>query len=165
MKINDDHMYHGAALIQIAEHPQFTAINAFKYKKGISRSSFAVNDLIGVYLKYASQPTQPHQEYVFNFNQPHLDELKDLRKQKEKVFLGLVCVGAKQICCISYERLHDLIMKRADAKGQQEDTYSVLVTVLDGRRFRVYANAPGERNKKLGEIMIPRSDFPGCLFS
>ncbi len=30
MTIHDDHMYHGAALIQIAEHPQFTAINSLK---------------------------------------------------------------------------------------------------------------------------------------
>ena len=28
MKIRDDHMFHGAALIQIAEHPRFTAINS-----------------------------------------------------------------------------------------------------------------------------------------
>jgi len=27
MKIADDHLYHGAALLQIAEHAQFTAIN------------------------------------------------------------------------------------------------------------------------------------------
>jgi len=30
MNIDDNHMYHGAALIQIAEHPQFTAINSLK---------------------------------------------------------------------------------------------------------------------------------------
>lgn len=30
MKIHDDHLYHGAALTQIAEHPLFIAINALK---------------------------------------------------------------------------------------------------------------------------------------
>lgn len=30
MKIHDDHLYHGAALTQIAEDDQFTAINALK---------------------------------------------------------------------------------------------------------------------------------------
>jgi len=29
MRINDDHMYHGAALTQIVEHPTFKAVNAF----------------------------------------------------------------------------------------------------------------------------------------
>jgi len=28
--IDDDHMFHGAALTQIAEHPAFTAINSFE---------------------------------------------------------------------------------------------------------------------------------------
>jgi hypothetical protein len=46
MKINDDHMYRGAALTQIAEHPRFTAINAFKF----SRSAFKANDGIGIYI-------------------------------------------------------------------------------------------------------------------
>ena len=59
MKINDDHMYHGAALTQIAEHPQFTAINAFKHANRPSRSAFRINDDIGVYLKYASKPKGP----------------------------------------------------------------------------------------------------------
>ena len=30
MKIAQYHLYHGAALIQIAEHPSFTAINILK---------------------------------------------------------------------------------------------------------------------------------------
>lgn len=30
MKMNNDHMYHGAALTQIAEHPEFTAIKTIK---------------------------------------------------------------------------------------------------------------------------------------
>ena len=30
MKIDDDHMYHGAVLLQIAEHPRFTAINTIE---------------------------------------------------------------------------------------------------------------------------------------
>ena len=32
MNIKDDHFYHGAALIQIAEDKRFTAINALKVK-------------------------------------------------------------------------------------------------------------------------------------
>ena len=48
MKINDDHMYHGAALIQIAEHPQFTAINSFPHDGHASRSAFLVNLDIGM---------------------------------------------------------------------------------------------------------------------
>lgn len=49
MKINDDHLYHGAALTQIVEHSQFAAINAFTVDGRISRSSFLVNNDIAVF--------------------------------------------------------------------------------------------------------------------
>ena len=41
MKINDDHMFHGAALTQIAEHHQFTAINGIRIGKKLSRCAFS----------------------------------------------------------------------------------------------------------------------------
>ena len=34
MRIDKDHLYYGAAVIQIAEHPSFTAINDFKGSSG-----------------------------------------------------------------------------------------------------------------------------------
>jgi hypothetical protein len=54
MKITDEHMIHGAALTQIAEHKQFTSINAFIHKGKTSRSAFKINDGIAVFLKFAS---------------------------------------------------------------------------------------------------------------
>lgn len=165
MKINDDHMYHGSALTQIAEHPQFTAINAFKTEEGISRSAFKINDDIGVYLKYSSAPKPPYNEYVFTFNREHLSELLLLSKKVSKVFIAFVCVKARQICCLSYPQLLRLIQARANAKGSSETQYSVLITAPQGKSFRVYVNAPGKRNTKLGEIIISRNDFPDVLFS
>ncbi len=46
MKINDDHMFHGAALTQIAEHELFTSINAVRGSGKLSRSAFRVNESI-----------------------------------------------------------------------------------------------------------------------
>ena len=129
MKINDDHMYHGAALTQIAEHPQFTAINAFKHNGAISRSSFIINTDIGVYLKYATKATKPFDEFPFTFLTPNLGELNELESHFEKVYLGLVCVSAKQVCAISYEQFKGLLAARREAKGGDESTYTVLVTV------------------------------------
>ena len=57
MKIADDHMYHGAALLQIAEHPRFTAINSIEVSDQKSRSAYRINDNIGIFLKYASKPS------------------------------------------------------------------------------------------------------------
>ena len=42
MKIDDDHLYHGSALLQITEHPTFTAINseprtyAYNYRDSVA---------------------------------------------------------------------------------------------------------------------------------
>jgi hypothetical protein len=164
MKINDDHMYHGAALTQIAEHPQFTAINAFKHDGTTSRSSFVINTDIGVYLKYATKATKAFNEFPFTFLTPHLEELKKLESHFEKVYLGLVCVAAKQVCAVSYEQFKGLLAARREAKGGDEVGYTVLVTVPAGKSFRVYVNQPGEKKTSLGTIIVSRNTFPGCLF-
>src|ERR1700730_11063603 len=109
MKIDDDHLYHGAALIQIAEHPQFTAINSFKGKLADYENAYRINSDIAVYLKYASKPTKSHQEYVFTFNKANLAELEALAKVNGKTFLALVCVDAREVCCLPYDQLLRLI--------------------------------------------------------
>ena len=93
MRIYDDHMYHGSALIQIAEHPQFTAINSLKNHGGTVRTACRVNDEIAVYLKYASKPTRSHHpEYPFTFKDTQLQELEEIAAdhprmvQTEKLF-------------------------------------------------------------------------------
>ncbi len=165
MKVNNDHMYHGAALTQIAEHPEFTAINAFKTDTGISRSTFRINDDIGIYLKYATEPKGPYHEYRFTFSTENLRELKDIAAKTTHVHLALVCVQDRQICCLSYEKLLELIQRRRDAKGMDEDQYTVLVTVHAGKSFRVYINTPGAKKKTEGKpLVIPRDDFPDKLF-
>ena len=81
MKINDDHMYHGAALTQIAEHPQFTAINSFHRGSQKSRSAFRVNDDVGIYLKYSRNATPAFGEYPFTFSEPNLEEIEALSQK------------------------------------------------------------------------------------
>ena len=165
MKVDDDHLYHGAALIQIAEHPQFTTINSFKLTTGVSRSAYKINDEIGVYLKYASKPTPAFKEYVFTFRREHLNELKEIALKVEKVFMALVCVAAREICCLPYKPLTDLVAKRRAAKGAAESQYNVLVTLPARKSFRVYINKPGAKKTMLGKPrIINRNDFPDKLF-
>ena len=164
MKINDDHMYHGSALTQIAEHPQFTAINAFHRGTQKSRSAFRVNDDVGIYLKYATAATEPFDEYPFTFLQQHLDEIEALSQKTDRLYLIFVCVRAKQICCVRRNELYDLIAKRRLARGYNEALYTILVTCPPGKSFRMYVNVPGARKKKLGEIIVPRNRFPDVVF-
>ena len=165
MKINNDHMYHGAALTQIAEHPAFTAINVFRTRQGASRSGFVINSNIGVYLKYASEPKLPFNEYVFQFHTEHLFELRKIAKNHRYVYLGLICVQGRQICCLPLEMLEKLIDRRRKKKGSEEDQYTILVTMPKGGYFRVYISDPGKKKTFLGEqYKIARSDFPDKLF-
>ena len=130
MKIHDDHMYHGAALAQVAEHPQFTAINAFGYTGRPSRSGFLVNHDVGIYLKYATKKTPRFGEFIFTFGLEHIAEIEALAKKADKVFIVFVCVQSKEICCITRtELVTTLIAQRELARGAVEDIHTVLVTV------------------------------------
>jgi len=166
MKIHDDHMYHGAALTQIAEHPQFTAINGFLVNGSLSRSSFRINNDVGVYLKYAAKPFGRYKEYRFTFTSDNLEELTALAKKTDRVFAALVCIKHREVCCLPYTELLKLREKRREEKGTSEDQYVVLVNLEKNQSFRVYINAPGVKGKLLGKpVIIPRNDFPNALFS
>ena len=165
MKINDDHMFHGAALTQIAEHHQFTAINGIRIGKKLSRCAFRVNDSIGVYLKYASEPTQPYDDYIFTFGLDAKKELNTLNGASEKVFIALVCVKDRQICCISYKEFDNWIKKRQQKLGKDEKTSTILVRLPKGKKFRVNMNEPGRKKMYLrGTQLVARNCFPGALF-
>lgn len=164
MKIHDDHMYHGAALTQVAEHPQFTAINAFGHEGDKSRSGFLVNHDIGIYLKYATKRTKPYGEFVFTFSNEHIAEIEALATKADKTFIVFVCVAAEEICCIRRTELQDLLARRRRARGYDEDTHTVLVTVPAGKSCRVYMNAPGEKKKNIGQAIVPRNRFPNAIF-
>jgi hypothetical protein len=166
MTIDDDHLYHGAALIQIAEDPQFTAINSLALPSGVSRSAYRINDSIAVYLKYASKPKGAVKEYQFTFTKEHLDELEAISEVAPDLFVALVCVQAREICCLTYAQLNQLIGYRRTDVGHDEDQYVVLVTMPKGKSFRAYVNAAGVRNRFTGkQLIIARNAFPGSIFT
>jgi hypothetical protein len=165
MRINFEHLYHGAALNQIAEDQHFTAINAFKANGHVSRSAFRVNDDIGVYLKYCSEPKGAFDEYKFTFNGEHLQELRSLAEKCDRVFLALVCVKDGHVCCLPYAAFQRLLGLRRASSGVEEATYQVLVVLPGEKEFRAYVNAPGVRRKMLGETKVPRNAFPSGLFA
>lgn len=165
MKINDDHMYHGAALTQIAEHEQFTAINVFEHDGRKSRSAFIVNHDIGVYLKYAGRPVGRYKEYQFTFLSDHLGELDRLDQKTNKVFVALVCVKDRQICVLSLAQLRELLKRREKSAGRKEGQYVIGATLPEGKAFRVYVNTPGKRGETLGKaVVVTRNKFPNALF-
>lgn len=166
MKIHDDHLYHGSALIQLAEHAQFTAINALQLGKKTIRTAYKVNNDIAVYLKYASKPAGAFSEYVFTFTTEHLTEIASIAKVTPKTFLVLVCVKDREICCLSHVQLLELVARREKALGQTEDNLTVLVTAPANKSLRAYVNSPGKKRIILErELVISRGAFPGDVFA
>ncbi|MCY4580577.1 MAG: hypothetical protein OXD31_16235 [Chloroflexi bacterium] len=162
MEIRNRHMYQGAALAQIAEHSQFTAINRIPS----SRSAFLINDGIVIYIKYATEPVQ-YDDYIFTFTRSQKSEIELLSTQHpERVFIALICVEDRQICCISYDELAEWFEKRRAAlEDVEEETSTVLVKLPEGQSFRLNMNMPGTRGQYLDEAqIISRSDFPDILF-
>lgn len=166
MQIHDDHLYHGAALIQIAEHPNFTAINALRTSAGVFRNAYRINQDIAVYLKYAGKPMKSFDEYQFTFTKGHLEELASIVNVSLKLFVVLVCVEDRHICCLSYPEFQRLISSRRKSKGSDEDQYAILARLEKGKAFRVYVNAAGKKKMFTGkQLTITRNSFPGDIFT
>ena len=165
MKIQLDHYYHGAVLNQIAEHEQFTAINALKVNGKTSRSAFKVNNDIAVYLKYATKPVGTYREYVFTFDKTHLAELAAIEAAGDSLYLALVCVRDNEVCCFSSGDFNRFISRRKEAQGEPEDHCILLVTLKKGQSFRVNINVPGKKKTYLGQpLIVPRKACPNSLF-
>ena len=172
MKIDKDHLYYGAAVIQIAEHPSFTAINDFKKNNAAVRCAYWVNQNIGIYLKYrttadriANLGGKDVNEYVFSFSAENLNHIRGMDRQGSSMFIGLICVQHKQICCLSADELDTLIARRKKAKGSAERQYTVVVALPNRSKFRTYVTIPYRRNSVLGDpMLVAQKDFPDRLF-
>ena len=165
MKIAEDHKFHGAALLQIAEDPRFTAINSIEIEGQRSRSAYRINDTTGIFMKYASSPSRNLGEYAFTFTDDHLEELEAIDSQMANTFIALVCVKDREIACLPLPQLQKLVARRLKEKGEPEDQYVVLVTAPERKKLRVYVNALGRRGTMLGkELLINRQLFPAALF-
>jgi hypothetical protein len=165
MHIDDDHLYHGAALIQVAEDPNFTAINSLRTAGGVLHNAYRINHDIGLYLKYCAKPTAPFDEYQFTFTVAHLEELEAITSVSLKAFIALVCVEDRHICCITYARLLGLVNARRKSKGSDEQQYAILATLEKGKAFRVYVNAAGKKKMFVGkQLTVARNAYPGVLF-
>lgn len=164
MKIRTQHMTLGAALMQIAEHERFTAINPLYIRGQKVTNAFLINDNTCIFLKYGSEP-KPTGEYQFTFTVDQLNSIEDAQEHYRHVFVGLVCVEEQDICGLEASELQRMIVARQDTSDFEEESYQVLITAPEGGRLRVYTNSAGRRGVTAHDpVLIPRSRFPGLLF-
>lgn len=164
MKIRTEHQNLGAALMQIAEDDNFTAINPLRVKSDKINNAFLINTDTCVFLKYGQEPKQTG-EYQFTYTREHLESVYGAAEHYKKVFVGLVCVEDQEVCCIDLAQLDAMIKARRATHGADEESYQVLVTVPEGKSLRAYTNASGRKGVIAGkEHVVARNRFPGCLF-
>jgi len=165
MHIHDDHRHYGSALIQIAEDAHFTSINAVHYAGSVSRCGFRINKEIGIYIKYRSKPRgKKCPLYAFSFSQENLRELRAMRKNRPRLFVALVCVKAREICCLPYNTLVRFIEARLKAKGEKEEEYTIEVSVFKNVKLRVWISEPNTRGTYIDQQLVSRNNFPRKLF-
>lgn len=136
MKIRTEHQNLGAALMQIAEDDNFTAINPLKLKGDKINNAFLINADTCIFLKYGQEP-KPTREYQFTYTREHLEAVYGAAEHYS-VFVGLVCVEDQEICCLDLSQLKSMIEARRKTHGQEEESYQVLVTAPDGKSLRSY---------------------------
>ncbi len=170
MNVQDEHLYNGvgAVLIKISEDKSFTAINRLIIQKHLDGlKAFRINNDIAVYLNHSKKPRRSVLgEYIFTFTGKDMQELQNIHKEVTKLYLALVCVQDREICCLPYGQFEFLINRRLRAKRKPEAIYSILVQMLDEKRMRVYVNKPGKKGQFLGSrLIISRTDFPQKIFA
>lgn len=178
MHIDKDHLYYGAAVIQIAEDEHYTSINQFSDTNGTTsqkmRCAYVVNHDTGVYLKYlkmtrrSTWDNKATHEYVFQFSRAELNKIELLATRHPKCFIGMICIESEEIICLSKAELDQLIAARLHAAIRREATYSVVVAIFSETKDRpkVYVTPPHTKNKYLGEpLIIPANLFPRKLFT
>ena len=176
-KIDDDHMYYGAALLQIAEHPQYTSINTYKRGEKPVRCCYVVNDEAGLYVKYRSKQQgafrykttngeRPGNEYHFVFDRKSRNTIDEMVQQRPSLFLALVCVEDRQICCISYEEFRNLVDKRHELLGGQESAQvAIYVAKIENSGFQVFVPTPKKRGSMNATTRVPQNAFPKKVFT
>jgi hypothetical protein len=131
---------HGAALVAIAEHPRFSALNRASDKYG----HFKVNDNRHVFIKYRDGEGP---DYAFNFNHDDVRLMQSSASRTSCVYAILVC-GTEVITALDAG-----LGKLIDMKSLRQQW----VKVRADPRKRLRIRGP------LGELgrPIPRNAFPG----
>lgn len=176
MKIDKDHLYYGAALLQVAEDSRYTSINCFREGGNVVRCAYVVNDETGLFLKYKTAAASGFKypatnnkkldgnEYHFQFTAANLAALERLAVRKNKTVIGLVCVDDKQIYALKYDELKALQNHRTRMGDVPGGVLTVYVALLKGSGFQVFVPEKGRRGSMCGRINVKRQDFPGRVF-
>lgn len=137
---------HGAALVAIAQHRNFSALNKASGKYG----HFKVNHDCHVFIKYRDESAQDShlgQDYIFTFKEDEVRLMRDSKSRTSTVYAVLVC-GDEAITALSLSQLGELI--------DLPPTHQQWVNVHAEPRKRLRVRGPKGQLKR----PVPRKAFP-----
>lgn len=143
--IHEFEFYHGAVLTKIALEGRQADIRSYN---GISRSAYVINDNVGLYIKHSSNRLTP---WSFSFAKDHQDEIFEMSKRFNNVYIALVC-GKDGIACLSFKELKNVL----------DDVHGDYEWVRVSRRPREKYAIKGSDGKL--HFKVAYSDFPSKLF-
>jgi hypothetical protein len=141
VKIQQQDLFHGAALTQVVEHPSFKALNKAPDGK---YGHYVLNSDKRLFLKYT---TGDGPDYRFTLSKEEVAAIRKDQAGGHSVFAVLVC-GAETICAVSADQLWTVADKKP--KGSQQ----VWVRSYAGKSMRF-----GGRQDELPHV-IPHNSFP-----
>jgi hypothetical protein len=145
MKIQEQDLYHGAALTQIVEHRSFKALNRASTKYG----HYLVNTDRQVFVKYRKAKNSP---WNFTLQPAEVQALASAIAAPHKVFLCLVC-GNTTVCALTVAEIQTVV----DVKSKSQQW--VRVEVPKGGSCHV--SGTNGRVKKT----VPHKSFPDKVFT
>lgn len=144
MKIQEQDVYHGAALTQIVEHESFKALNRASTKYG----HYMINADRQVFVKYRTSTSSP---WIFTLQPSEVRALASALDGPSKVYLCLVC-GKTTVCAMNAAELATVI------EVQPAEQQWIRVELPKNASLRV----SGSRGK-LGRT-VPHKSFPDKVF-
>lgn len=145
MKIQEQDVYHGPALMQIVEHPTFKALNRASRRYG----HYLVNTDRKVFVKYRKNARSP---WRFVFAADELAALSTALSGGDRVFVCLVC-GHTTICALDAEGLRKVI----DITASSPQSIRVEVPL------RGSCHVSGSSGKL--RRSVPHNSFPNKVFA
>jgi hypothetical protein len=144
--IREFEFFHGPVIARIV-HATQSPISIEPYPSP-SNASYVLNRKVGLFIKHSARRMTP---WRFSFAKVHQDEIAEMKKRLNQVFLILVC-NDDGIVCLSYEELKQIL----DEHHEPVEWVSVS---RNPREMYTVKGKNGELKFKIGA-----NEFPEKLF-
>ena len=142
MGLDKKDFHHGAALVQMIEHPSFTSLNKACSEYG----HYLVNEDRRVFMHYASNPRSP---WKFQFTPTAIRAIEADEGVEGQTYIALIC-GDSGVCLLDTSELWELL----SSIPEDDEPQSVAVISPPRKQFEVRAGAISLGTK------VPRTRFP-----